>query len=209
MRLQRLVVMVVLSVVMVSGVSAHPVIWKDGHALMLSDAEGLRNSMYHYSFNYNWALGVQRLFLKDRDESYAFGQSNWLLTRWNAPESQGNLYLMSGLGLSDGPDVYAPLVYLGGQADWETRWIYTFFRADYYSLDTSRLSLRARIGVAPYAGGFDDVHTWLIAEVSDVLLGGVHRVSVMPVVRIFKDSFLVEFGSDFSGHTMIVAMLHF
>lgn len=166
------------------------------------------DSMYHYSLKYDWSLGVRYMALTPSDESYVIGQSNWLLKRWNKPESQGNLYFLSGVGIPSQTENANPLFHIGTQADWETRRLYTLFRAEYYSTETARASLRGRIGIAPYKGGFDDIHTWLIAQVEDVIIGDQHSLSVIPVVRVFRDNILVEVGSNFSGKSIVAAMIH-
>lgn len=188
---------------------AHPVIWKGGQAVMVKSDTAATDVTYHYSLNYNWSLGGRYITFKDTDQSYVIGQSNWLLNRWNGPDSQGNLYALSGIGFPIRNGGASPMWHVGAQADWETRRVYTLFRAEYYAADTGLGSLTGRIGFAPYAGEFDDIHTWLILQVDDVITADRHSVSVMPVVRLFKDNILVEFGSNFSGETHIAAMLHF
>ena len=99
--------------------------------------------------------------------------------------------------------------YLALQSDWETRRFYSFLKVDYYGLKTSTLQLQGRIGIAPYIADFDAIHTWLILQISDVIEKNSHTSTLLPIIRVFRDSILVEFGSNFSGDSYINFMYHF
>jgi len=189
--------------------NAHPVIWKYGTATMVKDAPSITDVMVHYSLEYNWSLGFTYKRFKQLDKDYVIGQSNWLLSRWNKAGSQGNMYLLSGIGFSTQHSNDIPIFHLGGQADWETRRAYTLVRSEYYEGAVSALLSRVRIGIAPYIGGFNDVNMWLIAQIDYLIIEGRHMKDIMPVIRLFKDNILVEIGSNFSDKSMVAVMIHF
>ena len=187
---------------------AHPVIWKGGQAIMFQSDSVSTDLMYHYSLNYNWSVGLHYLEQKDLNRDYLIAQSNVLLKRWNGRRSQGNLYILTGLGAST-QNSSQQIGHIGFQADWETQEVYTFFRTGYYHSQAPVWSTKARLGFAPYIGAFDDMHTWLISEFNDQVINGRHDISIIPVVRVFKDTVLFEVGSNFSDHLLISSMFHF
>jgi hypothetical protein len=190
-------------------INAHPVIWKGGKALMHSSNLATTSTRFMFSQNYDWALGLQQLNVKNTNNTYTFAESNSLLKRWNGLGSQGNIYLLSGLGLPNQDSNSDMALHLGVQTDWETRRVYTYFRTDYYALETAMLNLRGRVGVAPYIGNFEAVHTWLILQADDIIMEDTHTLAITPVIRWFKDNILIEVGSNFGNSTFIAAMLHF
>jgi hypothetical protein len=190
-------------------VSAHPVTWKGGKALMVQQDSLSSSLIGHYSVGPAWSLGGRLQVFQPDDEPFIIGQSNWLLKRWNDTSAQGNLFLLSGIGASTKRDNNQGILHIGVQADWETREIYTYSLLNYYQTDVGLLTYRGRVGVAPYVADFEDIHTWLIAQVDYANRNGHETLSVMPVIRLFQDNILVEFGSDFSGHTLVSGMLHF
>lgn len=190
-------------------VLAHPVIWKDGVANMLSVDNTTIHAHSLYSLDYDWAVGVHHVRFREAGLSYTLGQSNWLLKRWNGTASQGNFYVMSGLGVAHQNENVDTLFHAGFQADWETRRYYTLFSTEYYGLETPQWNLRGRLGIAPYIADFDGFHTWLMLQVDDVIVDGDHSLTAMPVLRLFWDNILLEFGTNFSGESMAVAMYHF
>lgn len=186
---------------------AHPVIWKHGNALMFTADPTSSTLTYHRSLSTRWSLGMREQTFLDTDKRYVFGQSNWLLKRWNGTNSQGNWYALSSWGFNTASS--DSVLHLGTQADWETRRFYTFLKADYFGFEDPVLQLKGRIGIAPYIGDFEAVHTWLILQIDDKVQNQDHNATIMPVIRIFKDNILMELGSNFSGSSMVSAMLHF
>jgi len=197
-------------VVLFSSISlAHPVIWKGGSSNLLHVDTATIHAQSLYSVDYDWAVGVHHLRFRELGLSYTLAQSNYLLKRWNGTGSQGNFYVLSGAGLAHQDENTDTLLHFGAQADWETRRYYTLFRAEYYGLDQAQWTLRGRLGIAPYIADFDGLHTWLMLQVDDTIVAGEHKTTVMPVLRVFQDTILVEIGSDFSGTSMLSVMLHF
>ena len=98
---------------------------------------------------------------------------------------------------------------MGIQGDWETQEIYTQLNLHNYFKKKPELFLTGRFGIAPYVGAYDDLHTWFIIQLDQKWSKTNSMTMVMPIVRMFKDNYLVEFGSDFKKKYLIAAMLHF
>ena len=161
----------------------------------------------HYSISNKWAVGIHGVQFEP-GKNYLMIQNNNLLNRWNSRESQGNLYLFTGVGLKTSK-TNGNLIHIGVQGDWETQNIYTQLNINGYLKETPLLFVSGRIGVAPYVGNYDDLHTWLILQI-DQRSSRSHSVSTaMPVIRLFKDNYLFEFGGDLKENYLVTSMFHF
>ena len=126
------------------------------------------------------------------------------LNRWNAPNSQGNLYLKSGLGIAYIDDETEPAAYSGIAADWEDRRYFVSYENRFFyggDIDTFAKH-KARIGIAPYIGGYGDLHTWLMLQ-SDYDAGEKDSFSMTPLVRLFKGADLLEAGYNFDNGILL------
>ena len=77
-----------------------------------------------------------------------------------------------------------------------------FFTKDTYYL------VSARLGIAPYIGDYNDIHTWLILQLNDYIKNNSHKLYALPVIRLFKNNFMIELGSNFNENHLINIMLH-
>ena len=66
----------------------------------------------------------------------------------------------------------------------------------------------ARVGVAPYIGEFNDLHTWLMVEVGHYP-EAENKVTVTPMVRFFKNTHLIEAGISNQGDLLFNWMIQF
>ena len=80
-------------------------------------------------------------------------------------------------------------------ADWETRSLFTSYRARYLNAAHfgNQFMQAARVGFAPYEGDTGDLHTWLMVEI-DHRPSDPDSVTATPLVRFFKGPLLVEAG---------------
>ncbi|MGB0719974.1 MAG: hypothetical protein ACPGRX_05850, partial [Bdellovibrionales bacterium] len=129
-----------------------------------------------------------------------FIQHNMLLKRWNAPGSQANLYLKSGLGAAYGGGDTRAAGFTGLAADWENRRYFASYANRFLSAgsDNRYADHKARIGVAPYIGDAGDLHTWLMLE-ADYNPSKKDDFSVTPLVRFFKGTTMLEAGYNPDG----------
>ena len=166
----------------------------------------------NYTFASASSLGLSEFRIDDdqRHRDYLLPRYSHRL-RDNGLDYQANLYLTAGAGLRLDPqeDHWAGL--LGLQADYETRRVYTLAAAEsILDADGEPLSLlRYRLGFAPYRSGFNELATWLIAEVNYKPYREEDSFSVVPTVRLYYHNVLVEVGVDTKGNVQGTWMLSF
>ena len=81
--------------------SARPVSYEGGWTLM-QENNGMYSSLHaHYSPTATDSIGLYVEQNWDMDQTFTGLQYNRLVRRWNAPDSQGNLYLKLGAGAAD------------------------------------------------------------------------------------------------------------
>lgn len=167
--------------------------------------EAERNALLiHYTTTPKAAYGLR---IEDRgydDHVFYGGQHNRLLKRWNAPDSQANLYLKLGAGVAagdfnTGDSESKAAGFAQVAADWENRHLFFSAAAGTYAFEGAMMTEQsARIGVAPYAAEFGALHTWVMVQVdhrpdADETLGA-EELTVTPLLRFFKGPALMEIG---------------
>ena len=183
---------------------ARPVSYPDGWTFIANNS-GHRNSAYlHYSPTAKSSLGYKFEYWRHRDFALNAVQMNYLLKRWNEPDSQANLYFKSGIGVADGragefDGETSPAAFVGFAVDREDRRHYISYRNRYTAAGRidGFYQQSARVGWAPYKGDYGDLHTWLMFEVEHMPEGDDH-FTFTPLVRLFKGFHLFEVG--FSNH---------
>ena len=193
--------------VLSSYLMAHPVTWSGGRVVTLMSTDQMTDLKAHYSVSPRVSFGLH--FVGFDSFNMLMAQSNHLLARWNASGAQANVYVFSGLGVTQHGAKNGWGGHLGFQADWETRRLYTFVSYDGFYHDDPIHLIRSRIGVAPYLGNYNDVHAWVMLQSTVSMQSGLSTGSVLPLLRFFKDNVLVEIGSNFSSRYVITAMIHF
>ncbi len=162
----------------------------------------------HYSPTAKYSLGYKGEYWRDGEYSIQAVQMNNLLKRWNNPDSQANLYIKSGIGVAYSDkgafDHETDLAAFTGVAtDWENRRFFISYENRY--TDAGKIDdffmQSARVGVAPYIGEYGDLHTWLMVQVDHKPEARDH-VTITPMVRLFKDVHLAEFGMNNKGEVL-------
>lgn len=175
---------------------ARPVSYAGGWTVM-QDNNGMYSSLLvHYSPTATDSIGVIGERNWNMDATFTGVQYTRLVNRWNAKESQGNLYLKLGAGVADPFDDRGQrgAGFAGLSADWETRRVFVSYdvRARDYGIDKS-VSHAARIGVAPYVAEFGKLHTWAMLQVENHP-EAENPVQVTPLLRFFSGPVLMEAG---------------
>jgi hypothetical protein len=197
------------------GVSAHPVIYKEGFVASSSNMASYSDNQLMYSFSHVWATGFNhwRFTRDDENTEFALAKLNHLLYRYNGESSQANIYLHGGLGVVDSEiqNRQTNTAYMGGaEVDWETRRLYTSLKYYYFtSPKTTDITMtQARLGFSPYEAGFDQMQSWFMVqamytpEVSPTVV-------ITPMVRFFLKNVLWEVGSSTRGEWMLNLMVHY
>jgi hypothetical protein len=176
--------------------SARPVSYAGGWTVM-QDNNGMYSSVHaHYSPTATDSIGLYAEQNWEMDTTFTGLKYTRLVKRWNAPQSQGNLYASFGAGVADpfgaGDAELASMAGIAG--DWETRRVFVSYEAharDYG--DDESLSHAARVGLAPYVAEFGELHTWAMVQVENHP-DADEPITVTPLLRFFKGPFLLEAG---------------
>jgi hypothetical protein len=182
---------------------AKPIPYKDGWMVMQEN--NTKENLFHavYGISPDFSAGVSTEWFKGKGYWLHSVQGNYLAYRNNAPHAQTNVFLMSGIGAALKNDVAHPAGWAGILADWETRrWFVSYDNNITYAqtIETS-FSQKARVGVAPYVGEYEDLHTWLMLQFEHYP-NTEDEFVVTPLIRLFKDTYLVEVGYS-SNHKIL------
>lgn len=182
---------------------AKPIPYTDGWMVMQEN--NTKENLFHavYGLTPSWSAGISDEWFKDKNYWLHSVQGNYLAYRDNEPHAQTNVFLMSGAGAALKRDHAHPAGWAGMLADWETRrWYLSYDNNVTYAqtIETS-FSQKARAGVAPYVGDYDDLHTWLMLQFEHYP-NTHHAFVVTPLIRLFKDNYLGEIGYS-SDHKIL------
>lgn len=182
-------------VILPPSAQARPVSYPDGWMIMQMNDHMENSLMASYSPTAKDAVGVRTDYMREDEHWLHTVTYNRLLKRWNAEHSQGNLFLQSGAGFAEDHGDKDAAATAGIEADWETRRIYFSYENRFiYAGDIEQsFSHKARAGFAPYAGSYDDLHTWLMVQV-DHHPQERDNVVITPFVRLFNTDALAELG---------------
>lgn len=183
---------------------ARPVSYPGGWTLMtMNDVD--RNSVHiHYSPSAAYSVGLRHEYLRGESVHADTVQLNYLLKRWNAPESQANLYLKSGVGVAYDDGDIEPAAFAGLAADWEDRRYFVSYENRFFTAaDLERFAEhKARVGIAPYVANTGALHTWVMLE-ADYKPGAEDDFSLTPLVRFFKGPSLLEAGYNLDDGVLL------
>ena len=193
-------------------VYARPVSYPEGITFMTMN-DGDANTLHlHYSPTAKYSVGYKFEHWRDRGFNLNAVQLNNLVKRWNKKDSQANLYLKSGIGIADerGTSESNIAGFTGLSADWEDRRYFVQYENRYTEAgDIDDFYMQsARVGWAPYEGDYGDLHTWLMLEV-DHSPESNDNFTVTPLIRMFKDVHLVEFGVSNHGEALFNYVLRY
>lgn len=194
-----------------SNAEAKPISYVNGFMVMQENDETGHTLSLDYTIDPSLAVG---LYAKkesgDKDFTTVGPQVNYLVKRWNFPGAQGNIFSMTGAGVSHwkGDDEFS--AWTGILADYETRRIFTSYeiRGMYAGDFEKSVWQRARVGFAPYLANYDDLNTWFMVQV-DHHPAKEENVVVTPLVRFFYKTTLVEAGYSSNNRAMLNWVLQF
>lgn len=182
---------------------ARPISYPGGWTVMQNNEPDTNSLHIHYSPTANYSVGYLAEYMQENDWQFHGVQLNNLLGRWNAPHSQANLYLQSGVGLAIDDGAQAA-TFTGVAFDWETRRYFTSYENQvFYAGDIDKsFTQKARVGIAPYEGDYGDLHTWLMLQVDHTPSSSEH-FKITPLVRLFKGEYLAEAGVSNKGDVLL------
>ncbi len=192
---------------------AHPVIYADGVMWGQMMTPSMTDLQLSYSFRYDWAVGVNAWRFENPSEQsheFALAKLNHLLKRWNNPDSQGNIYLHSGIGAGRNHDNETSFAWSGGvEADWESRVWFLSGKWLHLADDFSHHNLYvARFGHSPILADFNSLQVWFMAQA--MYQKEMSRSLVItPLLRFFYHNVLWEMGASLDGEWMLSFMIHY
>jgi len=193
-----------------SSVQARPVSYADGWMIMQTNNFMMNSLSASYSPTARYAFGVETDYFRDENTWLHAFTYNRLLKRWNLPDAQANIFLLSGFGVADDHRDLAPAAFGGLEADWENRRLYAAYenRVTGSSNIDQNFFQRVRVGFAPYEGDYEGLNTWLMLQVDNVP-GSEDSIVVTPFVRLFTSEYLTEIGISDNKDIMFNLTLQF
>ena len=184
---------------------SHPVIFKGGKVFWVTQTLNYNDIRFGTSQTSNWLIGGRLLEDRNSNESFVLINNNYLLKRWNAPNSQANIYLLSSVGINtkDNKEMGA----FGIHGDWENIRYMVMQMMEYFSHNESWVS-STRLSVSPYTVDYTKMSVWLIANYEVTYQDDEYSSTLIPVVRLFKGNYLVEFGKS-KDSSFLSLMIHF
>ena len=199
-----------------SEVDARPVSYPGGVTLMQMNDGYFSNLHLHYSPSIKYSIGLK--IENNRVEKWTFLgiQYNNLLKRINKKNSQANFYLKSAIGSTHSDEhpfsnYKVPAGFIGFATDWEDRRFFTSYEnKSFYSSDIAKyFQQKVRFGIAPYIGDYGDLHTWVMLQIQHTPKLENEEINVTPLLRFFKDVYLVESGVSLDGEIILNAVVRF
>jgi hypothetical protein len=179
---------------------AAPMGFKGSWMAMADLSSDWKDAWFNYALTARDAVGAGGLYMRSEDGTRrrTLTEANYtrLLSRWNLPDSQANVWLFVGLGGISGNDfsgtrfAYTP----GMQVDYETTRIYLAATARLYrAKDLNHDFASVRAGFSFYEVDYDEIQPWLVIEARRM-----HDLSskteITPMLRLVHNRFFVEAG---------------
>lgn len=192
-------------IILLSSISAHPVIFKNGKVFWVSQTPSFNDIRFGVSQTSNWLIGGRILEDRKSNETFALINNNYLAKRWNSRNSQANIYLLSSVGVNTKNS--KSMGTFGVHGDWENRQLMVMQMLEYYSHTSSWVS-SSRLAYSPYTVDYSKMSTWLIAQYRIEYNNDEFSYMFIPVVRFFKGNYLLEIGSN-GDDSFFTFMTHF
>ncbi len=185
-----------------------------GLMLMQENDSGGHTVGMDYTISPRMAVAVHAQHHIRGDNFQMFGpQLNFLVRRWNAPRSQGNIFANIGGGTTvDRNGDMRSVGWIGLLADYETRSLFVSYeaRAMYATGVERALWQRARAGFAFTPVDYSKLSPWFMVQIDrrDEKHIGLHapagepKTEITPLVRVMYKAFLVEGGVSHRGNVM-------
>lgn len=168
---------------------SRPVSWAGGSTIMYKTNSMMSSYTFHYSPTYKYSIGAE--YVNDRyfNNHFINLRSTYLLDRHNTKISQRNIYLTGGISTKTNQDFS-----YGIHGDWETRRLFSSFSLiNKHTKEKDYTENEFQLGVAPYLGKYDDIHTWVMLKAKKNTIN--NNWEIYPFIKLFQGDFLIEVGS--------------
>jgi hypothetical protein len=180
--------------------------FKDSYMWMGDFSTNWRESFINYAITPRDAFGVEAVYMRSDDKSKTRTLEDVtytrLLSRWNMPHSQANLWFVGGIGALQGEDEglnhdrdFDKVMFTPGiQFDYETTRVY--FQAThrlYRASDINHDFTSVRAGFSFYETDYDKTQPWFLLEARN-MNGLSDKIEVTPMLRLINKNFFIEAG---------------
>jgi hypothetical protein len=180
--------------------------FKDSYMWMGDFSTNWRESFINYAITPRDAFGVEAVYMRSDDKSKTRTLEDVtytrLLSRWNMPHSQANLWFVGGIGALQGEDEglthdrdFEKVMFTPGiQFDYETTRVY--FQAThrlYRASDINHDFTSVRAGFSFYETDYDKTQPWFLLEARN-MNGLSDKIEVTPMLRLINKNFFIEGG---------------
>ncbi|WP_241520841.1 hypothetical protein [Steroidobacter cummioxidans] len=207
----------VLSTCALSVAHSKPIAFADGTTVMAEYGAGTMTEVQaFYAPSFRYSVGGGHLSLNsgvnDDTRDITYLRVNYLPKRWNMESAQANVFVWGSLGRAHIGETGAnELAWnVGGQLDYETRWLYSSLRTDLHEsvAYTHRIDT-LQLGIAPYAHDYDSLAVWFVVQgrnYTNQMFGGIEWAALL---RLFKRNAWVEAGVTRDGKPQAMLMFNF
>lgn len=165
----------------------------------------------NYTLTPHFAVGERtiRFVTTDGAKQFFVPEADFLISRWNNPDSQANIYAGGGYGAQSFMNQTIGVAMANLAADWESRRYYLdaefqgLLAADSGNYNTAKF----RAGFTPYLAEYNELSTWFILQF-ETMPSVENNPFLTPMIRLFYKNVLVELGADFQGNWMFNYMIH-
>jgi hypothetical protein len=134
-----------------------------------------------------------------------------LLSRWNMPEAQANLWLTGGMGTLTGNNLTSSRLLLtpGMQLDYETTRVYFSANARLYrAKEVNHDYASVRAGFSLFEADYDETQPWVIVELRR-MRGLSGKTEITPMLRLIHQRYFIELGISRSAQVRFNLMYIF
>ena len=177
-----------------------PMGFKESWMTMGDVSPNWQEVLVNYALTARDAAGASALVMRSDDgtKTRRFTEATYtrLVRRWNMPESQANIWFISGVGNITGNDFSGSktMASPGIQVDCETTRIYVAATARLYRAQGLNHDFAsARAGFSFYEVDYDQTQPWFILEVRR-MRGLTDKTEVTPMLRLIHNRYFVELG---------------
>lgn len=179
---------------------AGPMGFKGSTMVMGDFSPNWQETWVNYALTARDAIGVGGVAMRSDDKRLTREavevNATHLLSRWNMPDAQANLWLTGGIGSLKGNNLAGSrtLVTPGMQFDYETTRVYLSANARLYrAKEVNHDYASARVGFSLFEADYDETQPWLIVEVRR-MRGLSGKTEITPMLRLIHQRYFVELG---------------
>jgi hypothetical protein len=195
----------VASMALVQGAIAAPMGFKESWMGMGDFGPSWREAYVNYAFTARDAVGPSALYMRSDDRTLSRDvvevAYTRLVSRWNLPDAQANVWIVAGAGEVRGNDFQGSraIATPGFQLDYETTRVYASMNGRLYRARGMKHDFGSiRAGFSFYEVDYDEMQPWLVVEARR-MRGLSEKAEITPMFRFVQKRYFVELGVNNSS----------